>query len=161
MNKKKRKTWYAVVAVAVIAVIAILWFLLSSPKDIVSQIQRKGYTGSAEELLASLAGENAPSFDPYSGETAFEMAIAKGYKGSYSDWTETILGKSSEKTGINMYELAVENGYSGSLASWLDSMVDDPSKLGKTKNGSKTDYELACDYGFQGTFSEWLVSLIK
>ena len=44
------------------------------------------------------------------GQSAYELAVEKGFTGTQSEWVESLAGAD----GKSAYELAVENGYTGS-----------------------------------------------
>lgn len=123
-------------------------------------IVRDGYTGSEEEWVASLVGEE---MSPYAEEkSAYALAKEKGYSGSIGNWTETIAGAKSSDADKTVYAVACANGYNGTLAEWLNDLCEFPEELGKSENGqSKTSYEYACEYGYEGPFIEWMISLIS
>jgi len=123
-------------------------------------IMQKGYTGSQEELIASLVGEE---LSPYNEEkSAYELAAEKGYSGSIEEWMKTLTGAESSDAKKSAYSVACENGYDGTLAEWLTSLCEKPDEMGKSVYGeSKTDYEYACEYGYEGSFIEWMISLIN
>ena len=58
------------------------------------------------------------------GKSAYQLAVENGYKGTETEWLNSISGKSA-------YELAVEKGYTGSEAEWLKSL--------KGKDGQNAD----------------------
>lgn len=160
-GNRERIILFSSVALIILAVcIALVLFISRASSSVFRQVKAGGYTGTEEEFLASLAGENANSYNPASGQSSFELAQAKGYNKSFSEWEKTISGSNDGNNGTSMYARACKTGFTGSLSEWLSSLVDDPEKLGHSSSGQKTEYELACDYGFQGSFTDWLVSLI-
>ena len=76
--------------------------------------------------------------------SAYEIAVKNGFKGTESEWLESLKGKSA-------YELAVENGFKGTESEWLESLKGEKSAM--------SAYEIAVKYGFKGTEKEWLESL--
>lgn len=85
-----------------------------------------GYTGTQEEFLAALVGENGDASGAGEiGGTAYELAVKKGYTGSEAEWFSDILGKETPENteGKTVYEAAVENGFNGTLAEWLAALV--------------------------------------
>lgn len=155
-----------------------------------------GYTGTISEWLASLVGEvgatgqngadgkdgvnGSDGKNGINGQSAYELAVEKGYSGTLDQWLESLIGQpgtngvngaagTDGKDGSNgksAYELACDNGFEGTLAQWLDSLVGKDGLNGANgsngKDGSdgKSAYELACDNGFEGTLTEWLASLV-
>lgn len=138
----------------------LLAVVLAIPKDgVYRTIVRNGYTGTQEQWLASLVGEEAGAGNV---ETAYELAVQNGYKGSEAEWIETLTGASVETVQKPPYEIARENGFEGSLTEWLTGLADRPEELGRSKSAAqKTEYEFACEYGYSGTFIEWLVSVTQ
>lgn len=119
-----------------------------------------GYTGSEEEWIAALVGEelstNAEEL------SAYEVACDMGYSKDVKTWMKDITGVSSSDENKTAYTVSCENGYDGSFADWLAGTCDNPDELGKSAYGeSKTEYEYACEYGYEGTFIEWMISLIN
>lgn len=124
------------------------------------KLVRKGYSGSEEELIASLVGEE---LSPYAGEkSAYELACENGFKGDIGMWTKLLTGKKDSSENKTVYSVACKQGYKGSFAQWLSGLCENPEALGRTADGEgKTDYEYACEYGFEGSFIEWMISLIS
>ena len=54
------------------------------------------------------------------GKSAYEIAVAGGYKGTEAEWLESLKGQGLN--GKSAYELAVEGGYKGTQAEWLESL---------------------------------------
>lgn len=73
------------------------------------------------------------------GKSAYQLAVENGYKGTETEWLNSISGKSA-------YQLAVEKGYTGTEAEWLNSL--------KGKNGTDAEtidfYELYTDLKTRG-----------
>lgn len=59
-----------------------------------------GYTGTEEQWIQSLKGENGAA-----GKTAFEIAVEGGYAGTQVEWLQTLRGLN----GKNAYELYVDD----------------------------------------------------
>lgn len=159
-NRKRKKNmkvavWAGVVVILTVVLVAMICGLQN--RSVYQTIVHNGYTGTQEQWLASLVGEDADSGD---AESAYELAVANGYKGTEAEWIETLIGSRVDHINASPYSLACENGFDGSLAEWLTDIADKPENLGKSDDGSqKTEYELACEYGYSGTFIEWLVSI--
>lgn len=158
--QKRRKGKSTIIAVAgllailLVALGVMLWFVQN--RSIYQTIVHDGYTGTQEQWLASLVGEETDR----NANTAYELAVKNGYKGSETEWIEVIVGISVESVNASPYELACDNGFEGLLSEWLTEIADNPESLGVSgNNGQKTEYELACEYGYTGTFIEWLVSV--
>lgn len=148
------KALVGIIMILVIALAAMLWAIQS--RSIYQTIVHDGYSGTQEQWLASLVGEEADA----NAESAYELAVKNGYKASEADWIKALVGASVDVPGASPYTLACENGFNGSLSEWLTSIADKPEKLGISKDGDqKSEYELACEYGYTGTFIEWLVSV--
>ena len=70
----------------------------------------KGYSGTEEEWLESLKGNNGTSGND--GKSAYELAVEKGYRGTLDEWLEDLQGETGQKgeSGITP-KLKIENGY--------------------------------------------------
>ena len=55
------------------------------------------------------------------GQSAYELAVSKGYRGTLDEWLESLNGTNGSN-GKSAYELAVENGYTGTEEEWLESL---------------------------------------
>lgn len=161
--KKTRKYLAVAVVLCIVAVLVGTVFIshiikYSMQEDSVFQkIVRDGYTGTQEQWLASLVGEEVRD---ESAKTAYELACEYGYRASKQVWLETLTHHTPEDMQKTPYTIACENGYSGTLVQWLTTLAEDPDMLGRSNSAEgKTDYELACEYGYAGTFIEWLVSV--
>ena len=75
-----------------------------------------------------------------SGESAYDIAVRNGFKGSEQAWLNSLVGESA-------YEIAVDNGYKGTEKAWLNSLTGESA------------YEIAVANGFKGTEQAWLESL--
>ncbi len=158
-NKTKGKKSRVLILIAVLCAVAVGTVILmqQSADSVYHTVARAGYSGTQEQLLASLVGEElgAPQC-----KTAYMLACENGYGESEQVWVETITGVCVESVQISPYNLACSNGFQGTFDQWLDSLVSHPEKLGRSKgNASKTEYEWACAYGYEGTFSQWLISI--
>ena len=159
--REKAQRTKNIVTASVIAVICVSILLICLLPQILPQksVYRTlcvdGYTGTQEQLIASLVGEEmAPQ-----GDTAYALAVENGYQKSKAEWVKTLTGAKSTDESLSTYQAAYANGYDGSLIQWLNHIAEDPDALGKSKDGNPTDYEQACENGFTGTFIEWIVSL--
>lgn len=123
------------------------------------QIVSKGYSGSEEQLLASIVGEQA---DPAKrGKTAYEMAVDMGYRGSFQEWMLSLTGYEETDKSKTVFQVMVDNGFNGSLQEYLSSLVPDAEKLGYSTNGDEaSEYEIALLNGYEGSYVEWLCFLI-
>ena len=78
--------------------------------------QNPGYTGSLDEWLDSLAGEN--------GKSVYELYCEQnpGYTGSLREWLDSLVGNN----GKSAYELYCEQNpeYTGTLDEWLNALVN-------------------------------------
>ena len=61
------------------------------------------------------------------GQSAYELAVEKGYTGTLDEWLEALKGSN----GLSAYELAVEKGYQGTQEEWLESLQGTPGQDGK------------------------------
>jgi hypothetical protein len=104
------------------------------------------WDGTDWENLGSIKGEN--------GLSAFEVAVAEGYKGTTAEWLASLKGGKGDDgdDGASAYQLAVKNGFVGTEAQWLASL--------KVK-GDQGDsaYQVAVANGFTGDEAAWLLSL--
>lgn len=94
-----------------------------------------GFTGTVEEWLESLKGED--------GKSAYEHAVDAGFEGTEEEWLRSLQGQSA-------YEIAINNGFLGSETEWLESL--------RGADG-KSAYEVACEKGFEGSEDEWFATL--
>lgn len=63
----------------------------------------------------------AQGTDGTNGESAYELAVEKGYNGTLEEWLASLKGINGTN-GKSAYELAVEKGYNGTLDEWLTSL---------------------------------------
>lgn len=81
--------------------------------------------------VATLKGP--PGNPGVDGMSAYELAVANGYRGTVLQWLEDLKGAPGEPgapgspgapgpDGISAYEVAVRNGFSGTEAQWLESL---------------------------------------
>lgn len=127
--------------------------IYKTPQAVFEKLTQNGYTGSFEEWVASLKGQD--------GKSAYELAVEHGYTGTEEEWTASLNGIDGEN-GKSAYDLAVENGFEGTLEEWLESLVGkdgENGENGKDGKDGKSAYELAVENGFKGTLKEWLDSL--
>ena len=103
--------------------------IYKNPRDIYAELTSRGYTGTFEEWVASLAGAD--------GKSAYQLAIENGYVGSVEEWLISLVGAPGKDgaDGKDAYELAVENGYLGSVEEWLISLVGPSGKDGTDGRG--------------------------
>lgn len=156
-RRKKNKLVPVLVGLAVVLAAGLLLMVAGlNNQSAYQKIVRDGYSGTQEQWLASLVGEETDS----NADTSFELAVRNGYKGSEPEWIKALLDISIESVDASPYKLACENGFEGSLVEWLTSIADNPEVLGQSESAEqKTEYELACEYGYDGTFIEWLISV--
>ncbi len=154
----KHKKMISFMAGMILLVTVLIFWEARNPNygDIYRNIVRDGYNETAEVWLAAFVGEIV------SDESAYTVAQANGYRGTFEEWSKEITGISSTDASVKMYDLACANGFDGSLSQWLDSLVDNPSLLGRSnKKENKTEYEIACEFGYIGSYTQWLVSLVE
>ena len=156
-RKKQRRMRNIVAGTAIMAVcVALLMCFLLSNRSVYQTLCSDGYTGTQEQLLASLIGEEAGGQE----QTAYDLAVENGYSKSYSVWMRTLTKAKSEGNQKTPYQVACENGYQGTLTQWLTQLAENPETLGRSNSGEKqTEYEIACENGYVGSFIEWLVAL--
>lgn len=92
----------------------------------------------------SIVTPGAPGKD---GESAYDIAVKNGYKGSEQDWLATFKGQAGQN-GLSAYQVAVQNGYNGTVGDWLSSLI------------GLSAYEVAVANGFFGSQQDWLASLV-
>ena len=63
----------------------------------------------------------AQGTDGTNGESAYELAVEKGYTGTLEEWLASLKGTNGTN-GKSAYELAIEKGYTGTLEEWLASL---------------------------------------
>ena len=109
------------------AFIASCYYTASYGKSAYEIAVDNGYSGSENEWIQSLAGQ-----DGESGKSAYELAVEKGYTGSEDEWLSSLVGKPGTDgvNGKSAYELAVENGYNGTLTDWLNSLIGKSGEKG-------------------------------
>lgn len=100
------------------------------------------------QILALIEAMTRPDPGP-PGKSAYEVAVAAGFKGTADEWLASLVGKEG-KSGKSAYELALSAGFQGTLSDWLTSLRG-PAGL--------TAYDLAVLDGYEGTQEEWLNSL--
>ena len=117
----------------------------------------KGYSGTEEEWLESLKGNNGTSGND--GKSAYELAVEKGYRGTLDEWLEDLQGADGEqgstgatgKDGITP-QLKIENGYwhvsynDGSSWTQLGKATGEDGKPGGDSMFQNIDYETSSDY---------------
>ena len=159
-RKKRCPLILLVLAVVVIGVLAVMFAMKEHRSaDIYSRICADGYTGTAEQWIASLVGEVAGDDQT---PTAYELACQQGYDGSTAQWIKTITDIEAENSDTAVFPLVQAQGYTGSMAEWLAGLVENPDELGVSEDDLvPTEYELACQFGYQGTFIEWVVSMAQ
>lgn len=157
---KKRRIILITCAIAFVAILLIGGFILhrSADQTAYEQLVRDGYTGTQEQLIASLVGELSNANDGH--DTAYDRACSLGYGASRKMWIKTLTGLKAADESAAVYELVCENGYQGTLSAWLEGLVPHPEQLGKSSNEQATEYEIACQYGFEGSFTQWLIALV-
>ncbi len=143
-----------------------------------------GFEGTLSQWLASLKGEKgetgnegatgakgekgdtgatgAQGATGSDGKSAYEIAVKNGYKGSETEWLESLKGESTEygNDGKSAFELAQQEGFEGTLAQWLDSLVGENGVDGTNGEDGKSAYDLAVANGYEGTVTQWLASLV-
>ena len=90
-EQKKQRQKRNIVIIAIIAAVvcvSLLLVFLWPQKGVYRTLCDDGYTGTQEQLIASLVGEEvAPQ-----GDTAYELAVKSGYKKTKADWMRTLTG---------------------------------------------------------------------
>lgn len=104
--------------------------------------------------------------DGLNGKSAYEIAVDNGFKGTVSEWLESLsfegwaireygsvdnfIKEMKGEDGLSAYEIACDLGYRGTIFQWYEDL--------QGKDGLSA-YELAQTRGFKGTLDEWLASL--
>lgn len=69
---------------------------------------------------------NGESIQGNPGNSAYQVAILKGFKGTEEEWIKSLKGKDGNSvignTGKSAYQLAVDNGFNGTQKEWLESL---------------------------------------
>ncbi len=65
------------------------------------------------EVKAIMAGDN--------GKSAYEIAVAHGYKGTEQEWLDSLKGDKGED-GLSAFNIAQLNGFEGTYVEWLKSL---------------------------------------
>ena len=131
-NRKKKRRAKNITIAAVIVVLLCASLLLIShfpQKGVYRTLCDDGYTGTQEQLIASLVGEETES----GGDTAFTLAVENGYRKSKPDWIKTLTGAKTFDEKQTPYQVACANGYEGSLSQWLTHIAENPEALGKIR----------------------------
>ena len=141
----------------------------------------KGNTGSEEDFLNSLKGakgdqgapgkdgrdganghDGAKGQDGQNGKSAYEIAIANGFKGTEEEWLNSLKGRDGSNgasgrngadgkngvDGLSAYELAKKNGFQGTEQEWLGSLKGEQGHDGI--QGPKGDAGERGPQGFPG-----------
>ncbi|MGN1365190.1 MAG: hypothetical protein ACI406_07495 [Victivallis vadensis] len=103
---------------------------------------------TAAEVKALIAEATRPpkgdKGDP--GQSAYEIAVAGGYKGTETEWLASLKGE----PGASAYQVAVAGGYEGTEAEWLASLIG---------AAGASAYEIAVENGYEGSVEQWLEDL--
>ncbi len=127
------------------------------------------YTYTAKNLTAESYSEILPedkwieSLKGKDGQSAYQIAVQNGYKGSESDWLASLKGDNGTSgtngtNGKSAYQIAVDNGFTGTEAEWLQSLVGNSSSTNGTSGMSA--YQIAVANGYSGSVTDWLNSLV-
>lgn len=84
-----------------------------------------------------IGGEWSPSVPLLAGadgKSAFDVAVANGFKGSEKEWLDSLVGKQGEP-GDSAFEVAQNAGYIGTVEEWLESL--------KGARGEGLDYDVS------------------
>lgn len=90
-----------------------------------------------------------PKQEVENGKSAYEIALENGFKGSETEWLESLQGNN----GLSAYELAVQNGFIGNEQEWLLSLI------GRDGDNGKSAYEVALENGYTGSESDFAYTL--
>jgi hypothetical protein len=92
----------------------------------------EGHTGTIEDFLESLIGEQ--------GKSTYEIWLSLGHEGTVVDFINDIQGESA-------YEVWIDAGHTGTVTDFLDSLV------------GKSAYDIWISLGHQGTEQDFIDSL--
>lgn len=92
---------------------------------------------------------------PVKGDSAYDIAVKNGFKGSEEEWLESLQGDDGENLNIqDIYkEVKKDKGEDYTFDDFLKEYFKDVNIYGKSA------YELALENGYKGTEEEWLSSL--
>ena len=122
------------------------------------------------------------------GESAYDIAIRRGFVGSESQWLNSLRGSKGDKgdagvagvdgkDGKSAYDIAKENGFTGTETDFLESLKGEPGTNGKNGTNGKpgkdgkdgingvdgkdglSAYEIAVKNGYNSSEVNWLESL--
>lgn len=145
--------------------------------------QQSGFTGSLEDWLASLKGDQGEQ--GIEGKSAYEIAVEQGFNGTLEDWLDSLKGeiapairlkgyRESEDQlpeGASQYDAYVIGGnvwaYVGDPLAWVDlgpfggpqGPQGEKGEKGDKGDRGESNYEIAVRNGFEGTEAEWLKSI--
>ena len=82
--------------------------------------------GSIDGFISAVANEavNRINANGRTGESAYEIAVRNGFRGSEQEWLNSLVGASA-------YDIAVQNGYRGSQDEWLESLRGEDGRDGE------------------------------
>lgn len=135
-GKTNNKTVRRAAAFAALSLSAVL-LMSSCAQDGLSAYElavKNGLTGLSEsQWLESLKGENGKDGrdgeNGQNGASAYELAVAAGFKGTAEEWLASLRGKDGA-AGKSAYQSAVENGYTGSEGDWVAAIMGSGSQTG-------------------------------
>lgn len=94
-----------------------------------------GHTGTVEDFLESLIGEQ--------GKSTYEIWLSLGNEGTVVDFINSIQGAKGEK-GLSAYELWIQEGHQGTLTDFLNSLI------------GKSAYDIWIDLGHEGSEADFI-----
>ena len=91
--------------------------LESMQNDINSVKNGSGYYSNVDNFVNLVANEviNRIGATGSAGESAYDIAVRNGFKGTESEWLESLVGESA-------YEIALKNGFTGTESEWLETL---------------------------------------
>ena len=89
------------------------------------------------------------------GDSAYDIAVKNGFKGSEKEWLESLEGKDGDNLNIDdIYEkVKKDKGEDYTFDQFLKDYFSEANIYGKSA------YDLAVEHGYKGTQAEWLSSL--
>jgi len=117
--------------------------------------------------LRGIKGDNG-----LDGQTAYQLAISIGFKGTEEEWLKSLIGKDGKhgkngrdgkdgKNSLTAYNHAVKNGFKGTEEQWIKSLKGDKGEKGEP---GLSAYEVWLSLGHQGTeddFFNWLADKVR
>lgn len=108
---------------------------------------------SDPDFIAKVTGKDGDD-----GKSAYEIAVENGYKGTLSQWLESLQGDKGDEgdAGLSAYEIAVKNGFKGTISEWLQSLYGEDGAAGEGFEAwAKRNYGSVENFMDQISFEGW------